>query len=103
MEDPEGDPHGGGDADGRGAADDHVLDGGSDFEVGAAGDEGLFERQAGLVDHDDARGGPFNGFDHGNSQDTRRRVWPSSVTDEGSAVMTHRSDPLRTVVSLAAW
>ena len=33
VEDPEGDSHRGGDADGRRAADDHVLDGGGDFEV----------------------------------------------------------------------
>ena len=58
------DPHGGRDADGRSAADGHVADRLGDFLIGAAGDEDFFARQAALVDHDDARVGPLDGFDH---------------------------------------
>ncbi len=60
----EGDAHGGGDADGGSAADDHGADGLGDLLVSIASDVGFHLRQAGLVDHDDARVGPLNCFYH---------------------------------------
>ncbi len=60
----EGDTHGGGDADGRGAANHHRADGDGDLHVAGAGDKDLFPGQARLIDHHDARISPFNCFDH---------------------------------------
>ena len=60
----ERDAHGGSYADGRGAADDHVADGGGYLLVSAAGDELFFERQARLIDHHGGAAGPLNGLNH---------------------------------------
>ena len=64
LEDAERNAHGRGHADGGRAANRHIADGFGNLRVGTAGDVRLFERQAALIDHDNACIGPFDGFDH---------------------------------------
>ncbi len=59
LADAEGYAHGGGDSDGRGAADDHVADDGGDLLVVGCEDVGLFEGELGLVEEVNAVGEPF--------------------------------------------
>ena len=63
----QGDAIGGGDADGRGAADDHVLDAAGHFQVAAMGDELFFAGQQALVEHDHGAVFPFDDWMHGLS------------------------------------
>ena len=62
--DAEGYAHGGGDADGHGAADDHVADDGGDLFVVGGEDVGLFVGELGLIEEVDAFRKPFEGGNH---------------------------------------
>ena len=62
--DADGHAHGGGDADGGCAADDHVADDGGDLLVVGGEDVGLFEGELGLVEEINAGGEPFEGGNH---------------------------------------
>jgi hypothetical protein len=57
--DAEGYAHSGRDADGHGAADDHVLDDGGDLGVVSGEDVSLLKGELGLVEEVDAFGKPF--------------------------------------------
>ena len=56
----QGDAVGGGDADGRGAADDHAADAFGHLKVAAVGDELFFSGQQALVEHDHGAVLPFD-------------------------------------------
>ena len=71
AQESEGDPVRRGDADGRGAPDDHRLDGDRDFLVRPADNIGLLERELPLVDHDDRVVAPFDCGEHFNLDRTK--------------------------------
>jgi len=60
----EGDAEGGGDADGRRAADDHGYDHVGHLAVAGGENVGFFQWELGLVDKPDAFRGPFEGKNH---------------------------------------
>ena len=62
--DADGHAHGGRDADGGSAADDHVADDGGDLLVVGGEDVGLFEGELGLVEEVNAGWEPFEGGNH---------------------------------------
>ena len=66
--------HGGGDADGRRAADHHGLDGPGDLFRGLAGDVQLRRRQLALVDHHDGVVFPLDGRQHADGFQCSRRA-----------------------------
>ena len=61
---PERDSHGGGHPDGWSATDDHGANGVGNLNMVGASNVNFFAREARLIDHDHARGGPLDGFDH---------------------------------------
>ena len=62
VQNAKGDAHCGGDADGRGAANDHVADSGGDVSVVGISTAHNFGGQGALVNHDHAGRGPFDGL-----------------------------------------
>ena len=64
FDDPESHAHGRCNTDGGSAANGHGADVVGHVLIGLARDVGLFQRQASLVNHDDAVGGPLDRFNH---------------------------------------
>ncbi len=62
VKNAEGGPHGGSDADGRRAANDHFTDGARDFAVVGVGVVDFFGGKTALVEDEDAAVRPFDGL-----------------------------------------
>jgi hypothetical protein len=75
VQNTEGGAHGGSNADGRRAANDHFTDGFGDFAVVGVSVGDFLGGKKALVEHDNAAGGPFDGLRYVHSLNDLANVY----------------------------